>query len=161
MTGTLKGKHAVVTGGASGIGFAIARAFANEGAHVTIADRTSAEKLDVAGRQAKAEVLRIDVTSETEVKDLFAKAAKKGGIDILVNCAGILVEKPLLETSVEDFDRQIGVNLKGVFLTGREGLRLMVAQGRAAASSISPPSWLISGARIARSIAHPKAASCR
>jgi 3-oxoacyl-[acyl-carrier protein] reductase len=130
MSGALKGKHAVITGGASGIGLAIARAFANEGAHVTIADRASAEKLEAAGRQAKAEVHRIDVTSEAEVKGLFAKRAKQGGLDILVNCAGILVEKPLLETSVKDFDRQIGVNLKGVFLTGREGLRLMVAQGR-------------------------------
>lgn len=130
MTGTLKGKHAVITGGASGIGLAIATAFADEGAEVMIADRASDEKLKATAQKAKADARRVDVTSEAEVKDLFAKVAQQGGVDILVNCAGILVERPLLETSVEDFDRQIGVNLKGVFLTGREGLRLMVAQGR-------------------------------
>lgn len=130
MSGTLKGKHAVITGGASGIGLAIATAFADEGAKVMIADRASDEKLKAAAQKAKAQARRVDVTSEAEVKDLFAMAAQQGGVDILVNCAGILVERPLLETSVEDFDRQIGVNLKGVFLTGREGLRLMVAQGR-------------------------------
>lgn len=130
MTGTLKGKHAVITGGASGIGLAIATAFADEGAKVMIADRASDENLNAAAQRAKADARRVDVTSEAEVKDLFAKVAQQGGVDILVNCAGILVERPLLETSVEDFDRQIGVNLKGVFLTGREGLRLMVAQGR-------------------------------
>jgi 3-oxoacyl-[acyl-carrier protein] reductase len=130
MSGALKGKHAVITGGASGIGLAIATAFTDEGAKVTIADRASDERLKAAALKAKAEARRVDVTNEAEVKDLFAKVAQQGGVDILVNCAGILVERPLLETSVEDFDRQIGVNLKGVFLTGREGLRLMVAQGR-------------------------------
>jgi len=123
MTGTLQGKHAVVTGGASGIGLAIATAFAKEGAQVTIADRTSTKIQGI-------EALRVDVTSEAEVKGLFGKVAQQGGVDILVNCAGILIEKPLLETSVDDFDRLMGVNLKGVFLVGREGLRLMVAQKR-------------------------------
>lgn len=122
MTGSLRGKRAVVTGGASGIGLAIARAFTAEGAHVTIADRAG----DGAGMQA----VRVDVANEAEVKGFFDAIANQGGVDILVNCAGILIEKPLLETSVADFDRLIGVNLKGVFLTGREGLRLMVAQGR-------------------------------
>jgi 3-oxoacyl-[acyl-carrier protein] reductase len=116
MSAMLEGKRAVVTGGASGIGLAIAQAFATEGAHVTIADRAAA--------------MPVDVANEAEVTNLFAEIAKQGGIDILVNCAGILIEKPLLETSVEDFDRLMGVNLKGVFLVGREALRLMVAQGR-------------------------------
>jgi 3-oxoacyl-[acyl-carrier protein] reductase len=130
MTGALAGKLAVITGGASGIGLAIATAFVAEGAKVTIADRASEEKLKHAAQKAKAEAQRVDVTNEAEVKGLFAAASQRGGVDILVNCAGILVERPLLETSVEDFDRQIGVNLKGTFLVGREALRLMVAQGR-------------------------------
>lgn len=123
MTAPLTGKHAVVTGGASGIGLAIATAFAKEGAHVTVADRTSAKLQGI-------EAQRVDVANETEVKSLFEKVTRQGGIDILVNCAGILIEKPLLETSVDDFDRLMGVNLKGVFLVGREALRLMVAQKR-------------------------------
>jgi 3-oxoacyl-[acyl-carrier protein] reductase len=130
MTGTLKGKLAVVTGGASGIGLAIAIAFAAEGAKVTIADRTGQDKLKLAAQKAKAEARRVDVVNEAEVKGFFVMVAQQGGVDILVNCAGILIEKPLLETSVEDFDRLIGVNLKGVFLVGREALGLMVAQGR-------------------------------
>ena len=56
--------------------------------------------------------------------------ARLGGLDILVNNAGILIEKPLLETSTADFDRLIGVNLRGAFLVGREALRLMARQGR-------------------------------
>jgi 3-oxoacyl-[acyl-carrier protein] reductase len=126
----LKGKYAVVTGGASGIGLAIATAFAAEGCHVMIADRASEEKLAAAAARAKAQARRIDVANESEVTSLFEMIAKRGGIDILVNCAGILIEKPLLETSAGDFDRLMGVNLKGVFLAGREALRLMVRQDR-------------------------------
>jgi 3-oxoacyl-[acyl-carrier protein] reductase len=130
MTGALAGKLAVVTGGASGIGLAIATAFAREGARVTIADRAGEEKLKAASQKAKAEVRRVDVASEAEVRGLFETIAQRGGVDILVSSAGILIEKPLLETTLEDFDRLMGVNLKGVFLVGREALRLMAAQGR-------------------------------
>ena len=127
---SLEGKYGVVTGGASGIGLAIATAFSAEGSHVTIADRASEEKLAAAASQAKAQARRLDVATESEITSLFDSVAKQGGIDILVNCAGILIEKPLLETSAGDFDRLIGVNLKGVFLAGREALRLMVRQDR-------------------------------
>lgn len=130
--GILEGKHAVVTGGASGIGRATAIAFAQEGCNVTIADYASeasiADAVKAAGNGATGR--RVNVADEKDVTQLFDTVAKSGGIDILVNCAGILIEKPLLETSVADFDRQIGVNLKGVFLVGREALRLMVAQDR-------------------------------
>ena len=127
---SLKGKYGVITGGASGIGLAIATAFTAEGCHVTIADRASEEKLAAAASQAKAQARRLDVANESEITSLFDSVAKQGGIDILVNCAGILIEKPLLETSADDFDRLIGVNLRGVFLAGREALRLMVRQDR-------------------------------
>lgn len=130
--GVLSGKHAVVTGGASGIGRATAIAFAQEGCQVTIADYASeasiADAVKATGNGAQGR--QVNVADETDVVQLFDAVGKSGGIDILVNCAGILVEKPLLETSVADFDRQIGVNLKGVFLVGREALRLMVTQDR-------------------------------
>jgi 3-oxoacyl-[acyl-carrier protein] reductase len=130
--GVLSGKHAVVTGGASGIGRAIAIAFAKEGGTVTIADYASetgiADAVKATGNGAQGR--RVNVADEKDVTQLFDTVGKSGGVDILVNCAGILIEKPLLETSVADFDRQIGVNLKGVFLVGREALRLMVAQDR-------------------------------
>ena len=103
---SLTGKYAVVTGGASGIGLAIATAFAAEGCHVTIADRASEEKLATAASQAKAQARRLDVAHESEVTGLFDTVAKTGGVDILVNCAGILIEKPLLETSAQDLDRK-------------------------------------------------------
>ncbi len=129
MTAVLEGKCAVVTGGASGIGRAIAIAFAAEGANVTVVDRASEEKLaEIAGGRVAAR--RVDVANENEVIDLFQAVAKAGGVDILVNCAGILIEKPLLETTAQDFDRLMSVNLKGVFLCGREALRLMVDQDR-------------------------------
>jgi nucleoside-diphosphate-sugar epimerase len=130
--GLLSGKHAVVTGGASGIGRAIAIAFAKEGSTVTIADYASEAAIADAAKAAGNgdQGRRVNVADEKDVTQLFEAVAQSGGVDILVNCAGILIEKPLLETSVADFDRQIGVNLKGVFLVGREALRLMMAQGR-------------------------------
>jgi 3-oxoacyl-[acyl-carrier protein] reductase len=131
--GTLEGKRALVTGGASGIGKAIATAFAAEGAHVAIADRAEdAAELVAAAIEAeggKAFAVAADVSDEAQVLALFKTALPKlGGLDILVNNAGIVIEKPLLETTAADFDRLMGVNLRGVFLVGREALRAMVEQ---------------------------------
>ena len=135
MSGALVGKRALVTGGASGIGRAIALAFAAEGARIAIADRAPQEKIetvvgeiDAAGGEAFA--MRADVAEEAEVLALFkAISGRFDGLDFLVNNAGILIEKPLLETTAEDFDRLIGVNLRGAFLVGREALRIMTRQG--------------------------------
>ena len=131
----VRDKVCVVTGGASGIGRAIAVAFAAEGCQVTVLDRAAEDQLDAvvttisrAGGAASAQ--RVDVSKESEIVDAIAAVGREGGIDILVNSAGILIEKPLLETSAADFDRLIGVNLKGLFLVGREALRLMTGQGR-------------------------------
>ena len=135
MRWILDGRRALVTGAASGIGRAIALAFAAEGARVAVVDRAPQEKIEAvvaeigtAGGQAFAQ--RADVAEEAQVLSLFeAVSGRFGGLDILVNNAGILIEKPLLETTAEEFDRLIGVNLRGAFLVGREALRIMTRQG--------------------------------
>lgn len=132
---TLEGKRALVTGGASGIGRAVAVAFAAEGAQVAVADRAPPEKIEavvaeIAGQRGQAFAVQADVTDEGQVLAMVETVlARLGDLDVLVNNAGILIEKPLLETTAEDFDRLIGVNLRGVFLVGRETLRGMVRQG--------------------------------
>ena len=133
--GALEGRRALVTGAASGIGKAIATALAAEGAHVAIVDRAPkrtsgkvAAAIEAGG--GKAFAVQADISDEAQVLKLFRTAQKKlGGLDILVNNAGIMLEKPLLETTAADFDRVIGVNLRGVFLVGREALRIMASQG--------------------------------
>jgi 3-oxoacyl-[acyl-carrier protein] reductase len=135
VSGTLAGKRALVTGGASGIGRAIALAFAAEGAHVAIADRAPCEKSEavlstIAKQGGSAFAVHADVSDEADVLALFDDSLPRlGGLDILVNNAGILIEKPLLETTAADFDRLIGANLRGAFLVGREALRAMQRQG--------------------------------
>jgi 3-oxoacyl-[acyl-carrier protein] reductase len=132
---TLEGKRALVTGGASGIGRAIAAAYAAEGAQVAVADRAPRQKIDavvaeIAGQRGRAFAVQVDVADEGQVIAMIETVlARLGGLDILVNNAGILIEKSLLETTAADFDRLIGVNLRGVFLVGREALRVMAGQG--------------------------------
>lgn len=132
MTGSLAGRRALVTGGASGIGLAIATAFAVEGCRVAIADIAAEPRLAeaTAAIGGGAIGLHADLADEASVLALFADAVPRlGGLDILVSNAGILLEKPLLETTAVDFDRLIGVNLRGVFLAGREAIRVMRAAG--------------------------------
>jgi len=136
VSGKLAGQRALVTGAASGIGRAIAIALADAGANVALVDRADektlggvAQAIERAGGRAFA--LRADIADEARILALFADALPRlGGLDILVNCAGVLFEKPLLETTAEDFDRLMAVNLRGTFLVGREALRAMVKQKR-------------------------------
>jgi 3-oxoacyl-[acyl-carrier protein] reductase len=130
---SLAGSRALVTGGASGIGRAIALGLAAEGAAVAIADLAPAAAVaaEIEARGGRALAVRADIADEAEVLALFEVVEQRlGGLDILVNNAGILIEKPLLESSAADFDRLIGVNLRGAFLVGREALRLMTRQDR-------------------------------
>lgn len=135
MAGSLGGKRALVTGGSKGIGAAIALGLARAGADVVIghfrdgpkAEATVAAISDL-GRRAHA--IDADVSTEVDAIRLVATATGHlGGLDILVACAGINKPTPLLEATVEDFDRIVGVNLRGVFLVGREAARVMTRQG--------------------------------
>jgi len=128
----LAGKVAIVTGGARGIGRAIAAGFAREGAVVAVADvlREEAEKTaeEIAGG---AFAVTLDVTDQRSIDAMVADVvARAGGIDILVNNAAIFDMAPLLEVTPESFDRIIGVNVKGLLFTLQACARQMVAQGR-------------------------------
>jgi 3-oxoacyl-[acyl-carrier protein] reductase len=134
LNATLAGKSAIVTGAASGIGRAIAVALSQEGCSLCLVDRAPLVKITavvdaIAAAGGSALAVQADVADEGQVISAVANAASQlGNIDIVVNNAGILIEKPLLETTTGDFDAVIAVNLKGSFLVGREALRHMVKQ---------------------------------
>jgi 3-oxoacyl-[acyl-carrier protein] reductase len=131
----LRGKTAIVTGGARGIGAAIAVAFAAEGADVVIADRLGeevaarvVEQIEAAGR--KAVFVPADVADEEQVRAMVDRAyAELGEVDILVNNAGVVSQQFFHELPVAEFDRVLGVNLRGVFLCTRFVLPRMLARG--------------------------------
>jgi 3-oxoacyl-[acyl-carrier protein] reductase len=135
MSGKLADKRALVTGASRGIGRAIAKALAAEGARVAVAYGSALDKAEetvsqIAAGGGAAFPLRLEVGDEASVTAGCAQALERlGDLDILVNNAGVILEKPLLETTAAEFDWLMGVNLRGVFLVGREGLRAMTAQG--------------------------------
>jgi NAD(P)-dependent dehydrogenase (short-subunit alcohol dehydrogenase family) len=129
----LQNIRALVTGAAEGVGFAIARAFATEGARVLLFD-VNADKLQQAMRSLRDAGLRVEACtgSVTEVSDVEAAFAKMdtvmGGIDALVNNAGISANQATLDLNDEDWERTMAVNLRGPFLCARAAGRRMVAQ---------------------------------
>jgi rhamnulose-1-phosphate aldolase/alcohol dehydrogenase len=123
---------ALVTGGGSGIGRAIAHRLAAEGACVVVVDRNGEAATTVAGEIGSADnavAVTADVTDEAAVAEMFATAALAfGGVDLVVNNAGLSISKSLLETSEHDWDVQHDVMAKGSFLVSREAARVMIAQ---------------------------------
>ncbi|WP_188037236.1 bifunctional aldolase/short-chain dehydrogenase [Actinotalea sp. JY-7885] len=123
---------ALVTGAASGIGRAIAERLAAEGACVVVADLDLERAQEVAagiGGPDRAIAVRADVTSEDDVRAMVDAAALAfGGVDLVVNNAGLSISKPLLETTTADWDLQHDVMARGSFLVAREAARAMIAQ---------------------------------
>ncbi len=128
----LAGRVALVTGGGSGIGRAIAHRLAAEGACVVVADRDAAAAATVAGEIGSSDVAvasTVDVTSEEQISaSIEAAALAFGGVDLVVNNAGLSISKSLLDTSVADWDLQHDVMARGSFLMSRAAARLMIAQ---------------------------------
>jgi rhamnulose-1-phosphate aldolase/alcohol dehydrogenase len=128
---------ALITGGAGGMGRAIAERFAVEGCHVVITDvdgdgaRRAAEAVaKKTGDASRALGLKADATSESETAAAFAHAIRAyGGVDILVCNAGIVQTSPVEKIAEETWDRHFDVNVKGCFLAAREAVRIMKAQG--------------------------------
>ena len=131
----LTGQSALVTGAAAGIGLGIAARLSEAGADLIIADvdgraaEVAATRLRGPGRHAKA--VRADVRSASDVDRLIGAAVTAyGGLDILVNNAGIYPLRTVQQMSEAEWDRVLGVNLKGTFLCAQAAAKQMIAQGR-------------------------------
>ena len=131
----LAGKVALVTGGNTGIGRAVVLAFADEGADVAVdwvVREHEAESLAeaVRARGRRCHLVKADVTREDEVKAMMEEVRRGlGPVDVLVNNAGIQKPQPIIDMSVEDWERMITVHLRGAFLCSREGAREMIPRG--------------------------------
>ena len=128
----LAGRIALVTGAASGLGKATALRLASEGACVVVADRDLEGAVKVAaeiGNSDKAIGISMDVTDEQAIADAIAASSLAfGGVDIVVNNAGISISKSLVETTVNDWDLQHDIMARGSFLVSREATKAMIAQ---------------------------------
>jgi len=131
----LSGKTAIVTGARRGMGRAIALALASEGANVVVSDISQkdcqkvVDEIERMGRKGLA--LKCDVGSGSDVEAMIRRTvAEFGGIDVLVNNAGIIDYKPLLEITEEEWDKTLSVNLKGQFLCARAAGREMIKNKR-------------------------------
>jgi 3-oxoacyl-[acyl-carrier protein] reductase len=125
------GKAALVTGGARGIGRAIAERLASEGADIVLGDISPAVEQTASEIAAKFNVKTLgvvgSVTEETDVKSLFSRINDQfGQLDICINNAGISINSLTMRTSAEDFDKVINVNLKSVFLISKEASLMMM-----------------------------------
>lgn len=128
--GELEGKIAVITGAGSGMGRAAAEVFVREGARVLAADISGAQDETAAALGSAAVACQVDVSKEAEVEAMFAAALEAfGRVDAMLNVAGIAGAAPLAELTVADFERLLSVNLTGVMLGTKHGIRAMLPTG--------------------------------
>ncbi|MCY4353582.1 MAG: SDR family oxidoreductase [Truepera sp.] len=145
MTKLLQGKVAVVTGGSSGNGRAIARAFAKHGADVVVADiranpregGTPTHELIPTETGARATFVHCDVTRVADLEAAVAAAEFLGGIDVMVNNAGILTKQSVLEASEAAFDTMMSVNVRSVYFGTQAAGRRMIERGSGSIINLS------------------------
>jgi NAD(P)-dependent dehydrogenase (short-subunit alcohol dehydrogenase family) len=128
----LENKVVVVTGAHSGIGKATAERIAAAGAIIVVTDIEDCEATVEAIRASEGAAIAVktDVRNEEQVKFLFAKVAQEQGrLDVLINCAGVVRRRSILDTSLDDWNWMVDVNLKGTFLCCREAVKLMRGHG--------------------------------
>ncbi len=127
---TLDGRHALVTGGGTGIGAAVARALAGEGAALTLSGRRREPLEDVAAELPYATAVPADVTDEASVTEMVRQAeAAYGPVDILIANAGAAESAPFAKTSLDQWQRMLAVNMTGAFLSARAVLPGMSERG--------------------------------
>ncbi len=127
----LRGKRAIVTGGARGIGRAIAEGYLREGAAVVLADLDGdAAAATARGLGDKASAVPVDVTDLASIESMVEAATASGPIDILVNNAAVFDMAPIVEITEESYDRVFAVNVKGLLFTLQAVAKRMIAQGR-------------------------------
>lgn len=133
MSTLLAGRTAVITGGANGLGFAIAQAFFTQGANVVLGDLDGAAADAAAlrlGPEDRAQGVACDVTSEEDVDRLLESATSAfGRLDVMVNNAGVTRDKTMRKMSLDDFEFVIDVHLRGTWLGTRAAASLMRDQG--------------------------------
>lgn len=136
----LRNKVAIITGGSQGIGEGIARTFSREGAKVVIADVNVEKGQALAKELADAHFIKADVSSEEQVRQLVEETtATFGGVDILINNAAVTVRKSVEETSFEEWQQILGVNLTGAFLCSKYAIPEM--KQRSGGAIVNIASW--------------------
>jgi NAD(P)-dependent dehydrogenase (short-subunit alcohol dehydrogenase family) len=158
----LKGKAALISGAASGIGRAIATLFAREGAAVTVADldKAGGEGVveEIASLGGRALLVPCDVTRQRDCRRAVQRTVDQfGGLDILVNCAGIIRRTTVLDISEEDWDLVMAVNVKSIYLLSRHAIPIMETAGGGVIINIAS-GWGLVGGRNAVSYCASKGA---